>query len=311
MESMSVEEPGIPFHGRRCAGGRTSRRRQAVRWVAVLAMIGLANIVSACSIPGPKAARDKAGQLRQLTWNVPAAGDQDGFKMSARIAGNAKGRRVIFIHGTPGQARGWADYLLNVPKDLEYVAIDRPGFGASGPRDAVVSLARQAAAIKHLLVQRGGRWPILVGHSLGGPIAARAAADYPDRIGGLIILAGSLDPALEKIELIQKIARTFALDRLIPRRMRNANLELLGLKPELEALQAKLGGIKCPVTIIHGTSDTLVPYSNVAFMQRTMTAAAPLTIVKLQDQAHFLPWLEKPAIDKAVGDMARGTAKTC
>ena len=279
--------------------------------MAVLAMIGLANIVSACSIPGPKAAKDKAGNLARITWEVPAAGAQEAFKMSARVAGNANSRRVIFIHGTPGQARGWADYLLNVPKDLEYVAIDRPGFGASGPRGAVVSLTRQAAAIEHLLVKRNGRWPIIVGHSLGGPIAARAAADYPDRIGGLIILAGSLDPSLEKIELMQKIARTFALDRLIPRRMRNANLELLGLKPELEALQQKLGGIKCPVTIIHGTKDSLVPYKNVAFMQRTMTAAKPLKVVKLQDQVHFLPWLEKPAIDKAVGELARGTAKTC
>lgn len=305
MEGLGLGDQGRDFR----RAGRAVRR-----WcgpLPALVMIGIANIVSACSIPGPKAAKDRAARLPTLTWAVPAADGHEGFRMAARVAGNKHGRRVIFIHGTPGQARGWADYLLTVPKDLEYVAIDRPGFGSSGPDGAVVSLARQAAALRHLLVARNGRWPILVGHSLGGPIAARAAADYPDRIGGLVILAGSLDPSLEKIELIQKVARTFALDRLIPRRMRNANLELLGLKPELVTLQEKLGDIKCPVTIIHGTRDTLVPYANVTFMQRQMTKAKPMTVVKLQDQVHFLPWLEKPAIDRAVGSMARGTAKTC
>jgi len=285
------------------------------RGMALLLMIGIANIVSACSIPGPKAGKDKATRLQEINWQVAAdpamTEGGHGFRMSARIAGNAEGRRIIFIHGTPGQARGWADYLLTVPDDLEYVAIDRPGFGNSGPSGAVVSLKRQAAALEHLLVQRDGRWPILVGHSLGGPIAARAAADFPDKIGGLVILAGSLDPGLERIELIQKIARTFALDRLIPRRMRNANLELLALKPELLALQTKLGGIKCPLTIVHGTNDTLVPYANVPFMQREMKAAQPQKVVRLDGQVHFLPWLEKPVIDKAVSDMARDTAKTC
>ena len=47
----------------------------------------------------------------------------------------AKGRPVIFIHGTPGNASGWADYLLSPPDGLRCVALDRPGFGGSGPRD--------------------------------------------------------------------------------------------------------------------------------------------------------------------------------
>ena len=295
--------------------GRLRSLLSTQRRLVLPIMIGVANIVSACSLPGPKAAKSEIAGLQEITWQVSAdstmAKGGEGFRMSARIAGNSRGRRIIFIHGTPGQAGGWADYLLTVPEDMEYVAIDRPGFGKSGPAGAVVSLKRQAAAIEHLLVRRGGRWPIIVGHSLGGPIAVRAAVDFPSKVGGLVVLAGSLDPALEKIELIQKIARVFALDRLLPRRMRNANLELLGLQPELEALQAKLGGIKCPLTIIHGTNDTLVPYSNVFFMQRKMKAAQPQRVLRLDGKMHFLPWLEKPVIDQAIGEMARWTAKSC
>ncbi|MCY4192370.1 MAG: alpha/beta hydrolase [Rhodospirillaceae bacterium] len=298
-----------------CRASRLYYLLSTQRMLVLLIMIGVANIISACSIPGPKAAKNEIAGLQEVTWQVAADSTMvkggEGFRMSARIAGNSQGRRIIFIHGTPGQASGWADYLLTVPEDLEYIAIDRPGFGKSGPVGAIVSLKRQAAAIEHLLVRRGGRWPIIVGHSLGGPIAARAAADFPSKVGGLIILAGSLDPALEKIELIQKIVRIFALDRLLPRRMRNANLELLGLQPELKSLQVKLGGIKCPLTIIHGTKDTLVPYSNVSFMQRKMKAAQPQKVLRLDGKMHFLPWLEKPAIDQAIGEMARWTTKSC
>lgn len=285
-------------------------RRTQRRLSTDLARVGLAIILSSCSVPGPKAPLDQVNQFPRLTWTVAGAQGQPKFTMSAHVAGDARGRRVIFLHGTPGRARGWVDYLLSVPKDLEYVAVDRPSWGNSGPRNAITSLARQAETIKFLLVRRAGRWPIIVGHSSGGPIAARAASDYPNQVGGLIILAGSMDPSLEKVELFQKIAYAFALDRLVPRWLRNTNLELLGLKPELQALRPKLGDIRCPVTIIHGTKDKLVPYENVAFMQRTMTAAR-MKIIGLQDQNHFLPWLEKPAIDAAIISLARKTSKTC
>ncbi len=39
---------------------------------------------------------------------------------------------------------------------------------------------------------------ILVGHSLGGPVIARTAMDYPDLVDGLILVGGSIDPEMEK-----------------------------------------------------------------------------------------------------------------
>jgi pimeloyl-ACP methyl ester carboxylesterase len=61
------------------------------------------------------------------------------------------------------------------------------------------SLRMQSACLAPLLrLGKSAKKPILVGHSLGGPVAARLAMDYPDEVGGLILVAPSIDPELEK-----------------------------------------------------------------------------------------------------------------
>jgi pimeloyl-ACP methyl ester carboxylesterase len=176
-------------------------------------------------------------------------------------AGDTEGRRVIFVHGTPGSAEGWADFLLHVPSGLEYIALDRPGFGHSAPEGALAPLADQAAAVARLVVTCAGRKPILVGHSLGGAIVAWLAAAQPEATGGIVIAAGSLDPEQERLHPLQPWGEVWPIRRLLPRAMRNANRELMGLKPGLEKLQPKLAKIRVPVWIVHGTQDDLVPYA--------------------------------------------------
>ena len=254
-----------------------------------------------CSMPpGPAATPDEVAAIERGSYTLPGV---PGAAVSYLRAGARDGRRVIFVHGTPGEAAGWADYLLHVPAGFEYVAIDRPGFGQSRPGDAEPSLTRQAAALAPLLVERAGAWPILVGHSLGGPVVARAAVDRPGRIGGLLILAGSLDPALERVHPMQPVGEWWGVRDALPRHLRNANRELLPLKGELDLLAPHLEEIKLPVTIIHGTTDTLVPVANVAFMRPHLTGASPLKVELLARQGHFLPWEHRDAIERALAQM--------
>ncbi|RTY80661.1 alpha/beta hydrolase [Flavobacterium sp. LS1P28] len=46
----------------------------------------------------------------------------------------------------------------------------------------------------------------------------------------------------------------------------------------------------CDVTIIHGTKDVLVPYSNVAFMQKKFTNAKSIDAITIKKANHFIPW---------------------
>lgn len=251
--------------------------------------------LSACSIPGP--ATDEKEMLATLPGH---ALQLPGHTVNYLDAGDPNGRVVVFVHGTPGDAYAWTDYLMHVPKGYRYIAIDRPGFGASGPDDAVVSLAEQARAIAAVIRTAGNHPAVLVGHSLGGPIVAQVAVDDPDLVAALVILAGSLDPAQENVPLIQYVGDTWPISALLPRALRNANREIIALKPQLEALSARLNEIKIPVTIVHGTKDDLVPYANVAFIKTHMTHTKGMDVTTIEGQNHFLPWNSKPQVEAAI-----------
>ena len=177
--------------------------------------------------------------------------------------------------------------------------LDRPGFGDSGPDGAVTSLEAQAAAV-YALFPIDGRRVVLLGHSLGGPIVARVAAEHPDQVAAVVLLAASLDPALEEINPMQWVGTWAAVRWALPRAIRNANAELIALKPELQALARLLPKITAPVLIVHGTKDDLVPVANVPFMQAGLTGARCVTTELLEGQNHFLPWNSTGVVRQAI-----------
>lgn len=247
------------------------------------------------SASGPKLPdRDVESLRRTLTVGAPLHAS-----VSYLAAGDPQGTRVILVHGTPGSANGWADYLLDPPPGVEMVALDRPGFGASGPIDAVTSLAAQAAAVAALL-PGDGRKTVLVGHSSGGPIVAWVAAQHPARVSAMVLLAASLDPQLEEIHPMQYVGALWPISRLLPRAIRNSNAELMALKPELLLLEALLGKVTAPTFILHGTADSLVPVANVAYMRKHLRTVRCSETVTLPDVNHFLPWNSQLAVRAAI-----------
>ncbi len=223
--------------------------------------------------------------------------------MSYLSAGVPGDRRVIFVHGTPGSAKDFRAYLESPPENVELISVDRLGFGASmigGRRKAVGSFAEQAAALGPLMTPAGAARPILVGHSLGGPIVAEAAADFPDRVGAIVILAGSLNPDLEHPEWYNYIAAIPPLPWLIPTDMRIANDELFASPRQTRELAGKLANVRCPVVIVHGEKDELVPVANVEFMQRAFKNAAAVVVTRIPGASHFIPWTHEAQVRAAI-----------
>jgi pimeloyl-ACP methyl ester carboxylesterase len=275
----------MPWHDRTHAAPR-GRLWSALS--VALAAIG-------CAPPGPRAGEAATDALRERV----AVAAPLNVAVSFLRAGDGTGPRVILVHGTPGTASSWADYLLSPPAGIEVVALDRPGFGSSGPDAAVPGLVEQAAAVVALM-PTDGRKVVLLGHSLGGPIVARVAADHPQRVHALVLLAASLDPALEDIHPMQHVGAWAPLRGLLPRAIRNANSELMALEPELVALAALLPRITAKVVIVHGTKDDLVPVANVPFMQTHLTGARCVKTVLLDGRNHFLPWNSQAEVRDAI-----------
>ena len=257
--------------------------------------LSVALAAAGCAPPGPLAPEAATESLRaEIAVGAPLFAT-----VSYLHAGDSTGTRVILVHGTPGEATAWADYVLSPPPGTEVLALDRPGFGRSGPAGATTSLADQAAAVLALM-PADGRPVLLLGHSLGGPIVARVAADHPERVAGLVLLAASLDPGLEEIHPMQYVGAWGLVKPLVPRMLRNANAELMALKPELESLAQALPRITAKVVIVHGTKDPLVPVANVPFMQAHLTGARCVKTVLLEGQNHFLPWNSEATVREAI-----------
>lgn len=219
---------------------------------------------------------------------------------------------VLFIHGSPGSWDAFIDFFADstLYSRAKLVAVDRPGFGKSALGEPERSLQQQAAAIAPLLrPDQAGQKPILVGHSLGGPVAVRLAMDYPDRVGGLILVAPSIDPDLEKQEWYRPIGNVFPVRQWLPAELDVSNQEIMALKAELLAMKPLWATISVPVIVIQGEADSLVPPGNAAFAKR-MLINAPVTIQLIPNMNHFIPWRRPDLIRDAIRRQltAAGTA---
>ena len=104
----------------------------------------------------------------------------------------------------------------------------------------------------------------------------------------------------EKIHPLQPVGTWWPVRKMLPRALRNANAELMALRPELVALAAMLKQVTAPVIIVHGTADTLVPVANVPFMESHLVAARCRKTVLLEGTNHFLPWNSEAAVRDAM-----------
>ncbi len=220
---------------------------------------------------------------------------------------------ILFIHGSPGSLSAFIHFLADSSLTQRGLLIttDRPGFGYSNFGIGEGSLERQSEILKPIVEEYKNNRPIiLVGHSLGGPLIARMAIDYPELIDGLIIVAGSIDPELEPSETwFRAPLATPFLSWILPRSFRASNEEIYHLKPELEKMIPLWSKIKCPVIVIQGKKDSLVPAENATFAKR-MLVNAPVEFVLKDGMDHFVPWSNPELIHDAILKMIQGSIDT-
>lgn len=211
---------------------------------------------------------------------------------------------LVLVHGSPGSSDAYMDYLgdTSLSARVRMLALDRPGFGyTEGFGKPEPSMAAQAAAVKALVDQVApGKKVLLMGHSLGGPVIARFAMDYPDQTAALILVAGSIDPEQEEHPWWQKAVDVPPLKWLTPKSLWTSNAEIIPLEKELENMLPLWPGIHCPVQIIHAENDQLVPFANVAFAKRVLVNCPELKLEISPEGDHFILWSRQPVVKKAI-----------
>lgn len=232
--------------------------------------------------------------------------DEHHYRIGNRLinyvhVGNEKLPLVVFIHGSPGSLSGFINFLgdTTLLEKAQLVSVDRPGFGSSNFGEAEPSLEKQAALIRPIIEKYKGVPVTLVGHSLGGPVIARMAMDYPELIDGLILVAPSIDPDLEPHEWFRGPLALPFLKWLLPRSIRASNDEIWKLKPELEKMIPLWPKVTANTIVIQGGKDDLVPPGNADFAQKMITNA-PVELVFNPNMNHFVPWGHPELIKDAI-----------
>lgn len=108
-----------------------------------------------------------------------------------------QGPGILFIHGFGGNREVWKEASAALVRDHTVIRVDLPGSGGRPGPPLLEDDADLQAVARELadLVAREGLAPCLVvGHSMGGPIAALAVLEAPERFRGLVLVDSFLAP---------------------------------------------------------------------------------------------------------------------
>jgi len=124
-----------------------------------------------------------AAALRMERMTIDAA----GWSINAVVGGS--GPLLVFLHGIGLSWRWWGPLLPRFLPDYTVCAIDLPGSGESSLIHEKPSPERYAALVSDVIAHLGRGPAIVIGHSLGGYVAVRAALLGADGIGALALIA--------------------------------------------------------------------------------------------------------------------------
>lgn len=177
---------------------------------------------------------------------------------------------LLFLNGTFATQQSWRRVVERLDARYRTITFDARGRGRSGRssdyslRGAIDDTDRviDAAALR--------RPPVLVGHSYGATLAVCYAAEYPDQVGGLVLIDGAHPVSLLDEARKDDVRRHFrrrgrVTQRLTPlgRSVRMTPEQCAEVVIEMDAvngeLAADLAALRCPavfVTDIGGRADT-------------------------------------------------------
>jgi pimeloyl-ACP methyl ester carboxylesterase len=214
------------------------------------------------------------------------------------------GPPLILVHGLGGSTRWWARNVPALARSCRVHVIDLLGFGRS--RGQCFVLREAAGLLVGMMDRLGLARASVVGHSMGGWIAAYAAAHFPERVERLVLVDAAALP-LERLSLRQAWRMVRGLPRLPltllpvlgtdalragPVTVIRALRELLGMD-----IRRELARIEAPTLILWGEHDATLP---VAVGQR-LHAHLPQAAFRVIAGAGHCPMWDRPtAVNQAV-----------
>ncbi len=202
--------------------------------------------------------------------------------------GHDGGVSIVLVHGLSASSRWWRA-ILPLLGGREARLLDLPPFGRRFPSGGVTDwLAGQIEAEAPV---------VLVGHSMGGLVCALLAAERPELVRALVLIAPAGAPEPRSLhDYARGLARTFLTAR--PGLIRTITEDAIRAGPEALVRGALFatgssfaGGVSVPTHLIWGARARLIPVELAAGWQR----AIPQARLEVIDGAAHVPMLETPS----------------
>lgn len=122
---------------------------------------------------------------------------------------------IICLHGMYGRGETWDEFINYYGKEYRIIAPDQRGHGLSSKPLSKYNAEEMAADIIELMDYLKIDSAIVVGHSMGGAVAAHVAALYPKYVEALAILDKSADE-INRIPLDEELRDPLTKDWPMP-----------------------------------------------------------------------------------------------
>jgi pimeloyl-ACP methyl ester carboxylesterase len=113
---------------------------------------------------------------------------------------------LVLIHGWTQSADAWRDNVADLSKRNRVIVLELPGHGQSDKPQTTYSMDHFARAVDAVMRDAKVKRAVLVGHSMGTPVARQFYRKYPDKTLGIVIVDGSLRPFGDKGMIDQMMA---------------------------------------------------------------------------------------------------------
>jgi pimeloyl-ACP methyl ester carboxylesterase len=292
--------------------------------LGLLVAAGVGSVLACRSQPIPEGRRFPAGTplvARYITID----------STRIRYVDTGRGPTVVLIHGLAASIYSWRHTILPVAQSgFRVIAFDNRGFGFSSKPSHGYSNQEYIELLFGLLDSLGVSEAVLVGHSMGGAIAAEAALDRPDRVRGLALVdAAGLNvrwPFMLRVAHWPIVGVLF--DRLrgrsatagilkalygVPSRVSAEQVDqyyapiaepgfgrsLRGVLGQFrfDALTDRLGDLSTPTLVMWGTADRLIPLAVGEAMADRIPGAL---LVRFPDAGHAVPEETPEAFNQAL-----------
>lgn len=228
---------------------------------------------------------------------------------------------LLMLHGFASSLHTWQAWAEALSPHWRVLRIDLPGAGLTGA-DATgdYSDTRALQLITALLDERGVAQATVIGHSMGGRLAWRLAAEHPQRVHKLVLIApiglepGPLPEVPAGAQLLRHVLPRAVLqqglesaygdptrlaadtvtryhDMLLAPQVRDAMLQRVR-QPAPQDAALLLPRITAPTLLLWGELDRLLPPARAQDFQRLLPQAR---VVELPGLGH-VPHEEAPAL---------------